>query len=83
MNMQLSLYVNISQPIISGNMHKQCDKCAYVRNHGHNIMGCGHAPHGEACPHKGIPFHFQTYLFSMVGTVDSLLVLSIYCNCSL
>ena len=41
-------------------------------------MGCGHAPHGGAYPHKSIPLHFQTYLFSMVGTVVSLLALLIY-----
>ena len=57
----------MSQPITSGNMHTQIDKCAYVRNHGHNNMGCGHA--------KGIPLHFQTYLFFMVGTVVSLLAI--------
>ena len=51
-------------------MHTQIDKCAYVRNHGHNNMGCG-----GACPHKGIPLHFQTYLFFMVGTVVSLLAI--------
>ena len=44
-------------------MHTQFDKYAYVRNHGHNNMGCGYAPHGGACPHKSIPLHFQTYLF--------------------
>ena len=65
----------LSQPITSGNMHAYIDKCAYVRNHGHNNMGCGHAPHGGACPHKGIPLHFQTYLFFMVGTVVFLLAL--------
>ena len=74
--MYVSLYNNMSQPITSGNnMHTQIDKCAYIRNHGHNNMGCGHAPHGGACPHKGIPLHFQTYLFFMVGTVVSLLAL--------
>ena len=61
--------------VTSGNMHAQIDKSAYVRNHGHNNMGCGHAPHGGACPHKGIPLHFQTYLFFKVGTVVSLLAL--------
>ena len=59
-------------------MHTQFEKCAYVRNHGHNDMGCGHAPHGGACPHKDIRLHFQTYLFFMVGTVVSLLALWIY-----
>ena len=49
-------------------MHTQFEKYAYVRNHGHNNMGCGHAPRDGACPHKSIPLHFQTYLFSMVGT---------------
>ena len=44
-------------------MHTQFEKCAYVRNHGHNNMRCGHAPHGGAYPHKSIPLHFQTYLF--------------------
>ena len=52
--MYVSLYNNMNQPITSGNMHAQMDKCAYVRNHGHNNMGRGHAPHGGACPHKGI-----------------------------
>ena len=83
MNMQVSLYNNISQSILSGNMHIQFEKYAYVRNHGHNNMGCGHAPRDGACPHKSIPLHFQTYLFSMVGTVVSLLALPIYYNCSL
>ena len=46
-----------------------------VRNHGHNNMGCGHAPHDGECPHKSIPLHFQTYWFSMVGTLVSLLAL--------
>ena len=64
-------------------MHTQFEKYAYVRNHGHNNMGCGHAPRDGACLHKSIPLHFQTYLFSMVGTVVSLLELSIYYNCSL
>ena len=73
--MYVSLYNNMSQPITSGNMHAQIDKSAYVRNHGRNNMGCGHAPHGGACPHKGIPLHFQTYLFFMVGTAVSLLAL--------
>ena len=63
-------------------MHTQFEKCAYVRNHGHNNMGCGHAPHGGACPHKSIPLHFQTLFFMMV-TVVSLLALSIYYSCSL
>ena len=40
--MYVSLYNNMSQPITSGNMHAQIDKCAYARNHGHNNMGCGH-----------------------------------------
>ena len=44
--MYVSLYDNMSQPITSGNMHAHIDKCAYVRNHGHNNMGCGHAPRG-------------------------------------
>ena len=74
-NMQVSLYNNISQPITSGNMHTQFEKCAYVRNH-------GYAPYVGACPHKGIPLHFKTYLFVMVGTVVSLLALWIYI-CSL
>ena len=39
--MYVSLYNNMSQPITSGNMHAQIDKCAYVRNHGHNNMGAG------------------------------------------
>ena len=64
-------------------MHTQFVKCAYVHNHGHNKMGCGNGPHGEACPHKSIALHFQTCLFSKVGTVVSLLALSIYYNCSL
>ena len=46
-------------------------------------MGCGYAPRDGACPHKSIPLQFQTYLFSMVGTVVYLLALSIYYNCSL
>ena len=50
----------MSQRITSGNMHAQIDKCAYVRNRGHNNMGCGHAPHGGACPHKGIPLPFSS-----------------------
>ena len=53
----------------------QFEKCAYIRNHGHNNMWCGCAPHGGAGPHKCIPLHFQTYLFFMVGTVVSLLAL--------
>ena len=57
MNMYVSLYNNMSQPITSGNMHAQIDKSAYVRNHGHNNMGSRYAPHGGACPHKGIPLH--------------------------
>ena len=81
--MEVGLYDNITHPIISCNMHTQLDKYAYVRNHGHNNMGWGHAPHGGACPHKSIPLHFQTYLFFMVGTVDYLLVLTIYYNDSL
>ena len=33
----------MSQPITSGNMHTQIDKCAYVLNHGHNNMSAqGH-----------------------------------------
>ena len=36
-------------------------------------MGCGYAPHGGSCPHTGIPLHFQTFLFFMVGTVVYLL----------
>ena len=72
-NMYVSLYNNMSQPITSGNTHAQIDKCAYARNHGHNNMGCGHAPHGGTCPHMGIPLHFQTYLFFMVATVVTLL----------
>ena len=56
-------------------MHTQFEKYAYVRNNGHNNMGCGHVPHGGACPHKSIPLHFQTYFFSMLGTVVSLLAL--------
>ena len=54
------MYNNINQPITSGNMHTQFEKCAYVRSHGHDNMGCGYAPQGGACPHKGIPLHFQT-----------------------
>ena len=64
-------------------MHTQFEKCAYVRNHGQNNMGCGHAPQGGACPHKGIPLHFQTYLFFVVGIVLYLLALWIYYNGSL
>ena len=56
-------------------MHTKFEKCAYVRNHGHNNIGCGHAPQGRAGPHKGIPLHFHTYLFFMVGTVVYLLTL--------
>ena len=41
--MYVRLYNDMSQPITSGNMHTQIDKCAYVRNHGHNNIGCGHA----------------------------------------
>ena len=67
--MRVSLYNNTSQPITSGNMHTQFEKCADARKHGHNHMGCGHAPHGGACPHKGIPLHFQTYLFFTVRPV--------------
>ena len=64
-------------------MHTQFEKCAYVRKHGHDNMGCGHAHHGGACPHKSIPLHFQMYLFFMVETVDSLLALRTYYDCSL
>ncbi len=64
-------------------MYTQFGKYAYVCNHGHNNIWCGHAPRDGACPHKSIPLHFQTYLFSMVGTVVSLLVPSIYYNYSL
>ena len=63
-------------------MHTQFEKYAYVRNHVHNNMGCGHAPHGEACQYKRIALQFQTYLFFMVGTVVSLLALWINYNCS-
>ena len=42
--MYVSIYTNMNQPITSGNMHAQIDKCAYVRNRGQNNMGCGHAP---------------------------------------
>ena len=35
-------------------MHTQFDKCAYVRNHGHNNMGCGYAPHGGAGLNDGL-----------------------------
>ena len=61
--MYVSIYNNMNQPITSGNMHAQIDTCAYVRNRGQNNMGCGHAPYGGACPHKGIPLHFQTSVF--------------------
>ena len=67
--MYVSLCNNISQPISSGNMQTQFEKCAYVRNHGYNNMGSGYAPRGGACPHKSIPLHFQKYMFFMVGTV--------------
>ena len=73
--MYVSLYDNISQPLTTGNIHTQFEKCADVRNHGHNNMGCGYAPHGGACPRKSIPLHFQMYLFFIVGTVVSSTVL--------
>ena len=59
--MYVSLYNKMSLPITSGNMHTQIDKCAYVRNHGHNNMGCGHAPHGGACPHASAQGHTFTF----------------------
>ena len=64
--MYVSLYNNMSQPITSDNMHTQIDKCAYyVRNHGHNNIGCGHAPRGGAYVRtRAYPYIFKLICFS-------------------
>ena len=66
-NMYVSLYTNMSQPITSGNMHAQICKCAYVRNHGHNNMGWPGADMPLMVGHvrtKAYPYIFKLICFS-------------------
>ena len=67
-------------------MHTQLEKCADVRNHGHNNMGCLDV--GNTSSWWGMSAQEHTFIFSnlsvlMVGTVIYLLALWIYYNCSL
>ena len=66
----------MNQPITSGNMHAQMDKCAYVRNHGHNNMGADMPLMVGHVRTRAYPYICKRIdLFVMVGTVVYLLAL--------
>ena len=63
-NMYVSIYNNMNQPITSGNMHAQIDKCAYVRNRGQNNMGADMPLMVGHVRTRAYPYIFKRICFS-------------------